>query len=48
MRGKKRKGEYESYCFWSSIKINLHPKSIVSTLSELATPWENCSQRTLG
>ena len=47
-KGKKRKGEYESYCFWNYIKINLHPESIVNTLSALGAPWENCSQRILG
>lgn len=40
--------EYEFYCLSNSIKNNLHPESIVSVLSELAAPWENCSQRMLG
>lgn len=40
--------EYESYCLCNAIKNNLRLESIVSVLSELAAPWENCSQRTLG
>lgn len=38
----------ESFCLCNFSKNNFHPESIVSVLSELAAPWENCSKRMLG
>lgn len=38
----------ESFCLCNFSKNSVRPESIVNVLSELAAPWENCSQRMLG